>query len=114
MRSGRAGRRGARILYVAHYCRPREAAWISTTYLIRALRRTGLVNSVVVLTNDPYASEVAGEGGEGTFNILVVPFPRALERSRLGKLLRTTLGYVFVLLYGLRATKRRRVTHIFT
>ena len=106
---------GLKILYIAHYCRPMEAAWISTYYLLKALRRTGLVKGAVVLTNDPGAARVVIEDElRGWLKLLRVPFPWALERSWLGKLLRATVGYLLVLLYALRACRTVRITHIFT
>ncbi|RLF12797.1 MAG: hypothetical protein DRN06_09295 [Thermoprotei archaeon] len=106
-----------RILYIAHYCRPDEAAWISTEYLLKCLRFTNVVENAVVLTNDPHAYRAVLHAPEKLRNwmqIIHVAYPIALEARQLGKLLRALLSYLLVFLVAMRTCKKMRITHIFT
>ena len=105
----------ARVLYIAHYCRPREAAWISTFYMLKALRLTGVVEGAIVMTNDPGAVRLRDlDGLRGWAKISHVPFPSAIETGNMGKFLRATLAYILLFLAALRATKENGITHVFT
>ena len=105
----------ARVLYIAHYCRPRDAAWISTFYLLKALKSTGLVKRALVITNDPGATQLKDVRELKPWtSIKYAPFSSILEMKRLGKLLRATLAYFLIFLIALKTIKEERITHIFT
>ena len=96
----------ARVLYIANSCRPKDAAWISTFYVLKALKLTGMVESAIVITNDPEAVRVKDLADlKGWVKIRYVPIARFL---------RSILAYVFIFLVALKVVKENRITHIFT
>jgi len=104
----------ARALYLAHYCRPKEAAWISTLYLIRALKFTKFIGEVVILTNDPYAIQFKTKKiFKSGVKVRRIPFPMVLEEKTFGKLIRATLAYLPVFLAILKIVKSLGMDYIF-
>ena len=69
----------ARVLYIAHYCRPRDAAWISTFYMLKALKLTGVAERAIAMTIDPGAIRLKNlDDLRGWAKISYVPFPSAI------------------------------------
>jgi len=105
----------ARVLYIAHYCRPRDAAWISTAYLLKALKLTGVVEKSFVITNDPGAVRLRDTGDlKEWMEIRQMHFPSILDIKKLGKLLRATVAYLLIFIAALRIVKKEGITHVFT
>ena len=105
----------ARVLYIAHYCRPNDAAWISTAYLLKALKLTDVVEKSFVITNDPGAARLGDvDGLSGWMEIRRMPFPSALDAKEFGKLLRATIAYFLVFMAALRVVREEGITHVFT